>query len=76
MAIRSRLFQAAVLYHPRTRISQGEEIVEPTQIIVEPKFVLAPDEAKARIIIGRDIPKEHIDKLDDLEIVCRPFVPV
>jgi hypothetical protein len=42
-------------------------------ILIEPKVILAMDQAQAQLMAGRAIPETHVDLLDDLEIAVRPF---
>lgn len=63
---RARLFQYAVIYHPRKKD-------EASVLVVEPKTILVLDENVAALMAARAIPKEYEDKLDRLEVAVRPF---
>src|SRR3990167_7912074 len=55
----SKLFEYAILYHPK--------------VIKPPEFVLAKDDKEVAIRASRAIPDEYLAKLDQVEIVVRPF---
>jgi hypothetical protein len=71
---RGSLFEYAVLYHPTTkRNGAGEDITEPSTIVQSPKVVLAKTDKEVGMKAAREVPKEYEDKLDNIEIVIRPF---
>lgn len=70
----AKLFEYAVLYHPKiTKDANGNETQGPDKIITTPTFTLAKDDKEVAIRASRAIPEEYIDKLDQIEIVVRPF---
>ena len=72
--IMMKLFEYAVLYHPKVvKDAQGNETQGPDAIVSDPKFVLAKDEKEIAIRAARAIPDTYLDKLDQVEIVIRPF---
>jgi hypothetical protein len=73
---RGRIFEFAVLHHPKPKKAQdGEFVTDPSILIVQPKMVVAGDEKEVAIMAAREIPKEFIDnnKLNEVEIAVRPF---
>lgn len=74
MAGKSKLFQYAVIYHPKpTRDAIGNDTTEPSQLLVEPAFELAETEAAVGLKAARAIPDSYADRLSDIDIVIRPF---
>lgn len=73
---RQKLFEYAILYHPR-RIKKDEEegVYRKSEIVTTPTMVLAEDIGQVQMIAAKSIPQEHFDKgtLDCLEIAVRPF---
>lgn len=65
------LFQVAALLHP-VKNSKGEYKGD-TQIIVKPKFQLAKNGELAAKLILKKLPDEYDDRLEDVEIIVRPF---
>ncbi len=61
-----KLYEFAVIYIPT------EETLK-SAIIVAPRTALAESQDKAMIIASRAIPDDYMDKLDDLQVVVRPF---
>ncbi len=70
---KQRLFQFAVLYHEK--VSKGPNMPEETKtsLLVPVDTILATDERVATLQIAQRIPATHQDKLEDVEIVLRPF---
>lgn len=68
---KSKLFQYAVLWHP-TEKQEKEEGLK-SKVIVEPKTVLAVDQASANMSAIMDIPSEYKTILDQIEVALRPF---
>lgn len=70
----SRLFEYAVLFHPKiVKDAQGNETQGPDTIVHKPAFVLAKDDKEVAMRAARMIPEEYLDRLDQVEIVIRPF---
>lgn len=65
-----KLYQFAILYHPKAR-KDGAPVK--SEILVKPTDTLAGDEKTAAIIASRQIPEEFMDKLEQVEIAIRPF---
>jgi hypothetical protein len=70
--MQQKLFQFAVLYHEKIdKGNQREEIK--SSVLIAPETCLATDEKVALLQIAKKIPDSHQDKLQDIEILLRPF---
>lgn len=70
---KGKLFEYAVLYHPkRTKEQQDLGTYPKSEILVKPTVVLG-SEAEIPMVAARAIPNSHQDRLEDIEIVVRPF---
>lgn len=70
---KGRLFEYAVLFHPKRKKDEVEAGTHPrSQIIVAPTVVVGTD-LEIPMIAARAIPETYQDKLEDVEIVVRPF---
>lgn len=69
----SKLFEYAVLYHPKPEKVDDEKVEKPSVIIVKPDWILARSDKEVAIKAARDIPTEYMDRLDLIEILVRPF---
>lgn len=56
-----------------TRDSQGNETQPKDKIVVEPTFALAKDADQVGMVAARAIPEEHLEHLEEIEILVRPF---
>lgn len=71
---RGKLFEFAVLYHPKpTKTQQDAGETPKSEVLIAPTQILASHEAQAATLVGRAIPETYIDKLDDIEVIIRPF---
>ena len=71
---RGRLFEYAVLFHPKPTKEQFERSETPkTVIVTNVTTVLAGSEAEVSILAARQIPEMYLDKLEDIDINVRPF---
>lgn len=69
-----QLFQVAILFNPTPTKEQNERGEEPkTEMVIEPRWILAKDKAAADVLAARMIPDSHADKVDQLVIAVRPF---
>jgi hypothetical protein len=70
-----KLYEYAILFHPKTRkTKEGEEPEAPrSKILTDLQRVLARDDKTVAILAARAIPEEFVDKLEQVEIVVRPF---
>lgn len=70
----SKLFEYAVVHHGRVTKAQEEKGERARSLVlVDPKRFLARDEKEALLIAAREIPAEYIDRLDEIEVLIRPF---
>lgn len=71
---RGKLFEYAVLYHPKQTKEQNDRGEQPKSIVLlNPTSILAGSEQEVSIMAARSVPVEHVDHLEDIEIVVRPF---
>ena len=70
MESKVKLYQYAAICHPT---KEEEKKGEKAKVIVEPTTVLAKNEQVAGMMIVRQIPEEFADKLEQIDIVIRPF---
>jgi hypothetical protein len=71
---RGKLFQYVILYHPKPTKEQNERNESPkSTVIVGPKNEVAVEEKHAAMIAAREIPAEYVDRMEDVEVVIRPF---
>lgn len=69
-----KLFEYAVLYHPRpTKKQKDDGDGASSVIVIAPKTILAKDDKVAILSAARLIPEKYADKLDQVEIIVRPF---
>jgi hypothetical protein len=68
---KQKMFQYAVLWHP-TEKQEKEEGLK-SKVVVEPKTILANDQASANMSAAMNIPSEYKEQLDQIEIALRPF---
>lgn len=66
-----KLYEFAVLLQPKK--NRDGKTTSQGKIVVNPTVVLAEDDEKAQLLAGRAIPEEHMDELDRLTLVVRPF---
>ena len=71
--MKKKLFQFAVVYHEV--IDKGENKKEEisSKVIIEPSTILAQDEKVALLQVAKKIPDDYQEKLQDVEILLRPF---
>lgn len=72
---KGKLFEYALLYHPKPLKNSDGTTTEQksTQLNGSVMTVLAGSDQEVSIIAARSIPVEYLDKLEDVEIVIRPF---
>jgi hypothetical protein len=72
--IKSKLFEYAILHHHMPTRAESEQGKKPeSKILVQPQRMLARDEREAMLTVAREIPSEYLDRLDEIEVVIRPF---
>lgn len=71
---KSKLYEYAVLHHPKAKkdLAGNEETVK-SAILTDVVRVLAGSPEEVSIMASRTIPEEFMDKLEQVEIVVRPF---
>lgn len=70
------LFEYAILHHPRPKkAKEGEAEDRPKSVFINGgvKQVIALNDKEVGMIAARDIPEEFLDRLDEVDIVIRPF---
>ena len=71
---KGKLFEYAALYHPKQTKDQAERGESPKSVLVTPPTtIMAGSEQEVGIVAARALPAEYVDKLEDVEIVVRPF---
>jgi hypothetical protein len=71
---KGKLFEYAVLYHPKPTKDQNDRGETPkSTLVTKTTEVLAASDAEVSVLAARSIPEEYLDKLADIEIVVRPF---
>lgn len=71
---KGKLFQYAVIYHPKQTKEQNDRgEMAKSELVTPPTTQLAGSDDEVSIIAARSIPAEHLDHLEDVEIVVRPF---
>lgn len=71
---RGKVFEYAVLYHPKqTKDTAVNDTTPARSIIVNPTQTMATNEKEVGLRASRAIPKDFDDRLDDCEVLVRPF---
>ena len=70
---KGKLFEYAVLYHPKRTKEAVEAGTYPKSIVVVKPTVVIGSDGEVPMVAARAIPAEYQDKLEDVEIVVRPF---
>ena len=72
---RGKLFTYAVLFHPKEKKDAAGNVTETKRstVVQTPTTIVATSEAEVAIMAAKAIPTEYEDKLDDVEILIRPF---
>lgn len=72
---KGKLFEYAVIFHPKTKKAKDgeEESSGKSKLLGEVSTVLAATAEEVGILASRSIPEEYLDKLEQVEIVIRPF---
>lgn len=66
----NQVFEIVAVYNPTEKEEEDGKV---SVIVVEPKTVLAKDERTAGVMAARAIPQEYESKLDQVEVLVRPF---
>lgn len=68
------MFEYAILHHPKPTKEQAERNETPKSVVlVPPTSALAATDAQVSILAARAIAEGHIDHIEDIEIIVRPF---
>ena len=70
--MKKKLFQYAVIYHEKIDKGNNKEDIA-SKVVIEPQTILAVDEKVALMQVAKQIPDDYQDKLQDVEILLRPF---
>lgn len=73
--VRGKLYEYAVVYHPKQTKEQSDRGESPKSVVVTvPTTVMVTGtDSEASMIAARSIPAEYADRLDDMELIVRPF---
>lgn len=64
------VFEIVAVFNPTEK---EEEDGKSSEIVVQPRTVLAKDERTAGVIAARAIPSDYDSKLDQVSVLVRPF---
>ena len=67
----AKLYEYAVIHNPKSK--KKDERADKSELVVDVTRVLAKTEQEAVIHASRAIPEKYLDKLDEVEIIVRPF---
>jgi hypothetical protein len=72
---KGKLFEYAVIYHPKEKKDAAGNPLESKKslIVKDLERVLATSDKEVAMLAAKSIPDEYNDKLEDVEIVIRPF---
>lgn len=75
MIPKGKLFEYALIHHPAPiRAKEGEPQRNPKSVLISGvKQVVAVDEKEVGMLAARELPTEFLDKIDEVEVVIRPF---
>ena len=73
--VKGKLFEYAILFHPKEKKdAAGNPLDDKKSLVVTPvQTVLATGDNEVAMLAAKGIPDEYNDKLDQVEIVIRPF---
>lgn len=68
------LFEYAIVYHGKPTKDEADRNVRVRSKLLKPiTAILARDEGEVRLIAGREIPEEYLDRIDQVEVLVVPF---
>lgn len=72
---KGKLFEYVILYHPKEKKDNNQNVIDQPSVLItkEPVRVLATSDKQVGMLAAKGIPDQYNDKLDDIEIVIRPF---
>ena len=72
--IRNKLFQYAVIFHPKPTKEQIETGERPkAELITDITTVLAGSEQEVGMLAAHSVDDKYLSRLEDVEIIVRPF---
>lgn len=66
--MKQNLFEFVVLWHPSEKNEK-----EQSKVVIDRTLRLATDEKSVALFAAKQVPSEYDNKLDELEILIRPF---
>lgn len=70
----AKLFEYAVVYAPKeTQDAQGNDTTPKSVVLTDVTTILASSDREVSIVAARAIPDSYLDRLDQIEVVIRPF---
>ncbi len=69
----TKLFEYAVLFKPNNEDKGKDDPKEKVEILVDKTSVLASSPEEVSIVAAREIPDAYVERLDEVEIIVRPF---
>ena len=72
---KGKVFEYVVIYHPKEKKDAAGNPTETKKsiIVTDVQRVLATSDKEVGMLAAKAIPDEYNDKLEDVEIVIRPF---
>lgn len=72
--MQSKLFEYAVILHPKQKKdAAGNDSTERDRVLVDVTRVLASSDREVAILAARQIPEDYVGRLEEIEVVIRPF---
>jgi hypothetical protein len=72
--MRGQFFEYVVLHHPQQTKEQAERNEHPKSVVIcGLDGMIATSEKEVGIRAAREIPAEYLDKINEVEILIRPF---
>jgi hypothetical protein len=71
---KGKLYEYAVIHHPKAKkdVAGNEEPVK-SRVVTDVTRILAGGPEEVSIVAARSIPEEFLDRIEQVEIVVRPF---
>ncbi len=72
---KGKLFEYAILFHPKEKKDAAGNVLEDKKsiLVIPPTTILAGSDKEVGMIAAKSLPDEYDDKLEQVEIVVRPF---
>lgn len=72
---KGQLFEYAILYHGKpTKDERDNNQEPPTELVQDLIRVIAKSKDEVGILAARQIPEKYLDRLEQVEIIVRPFL--